>query len=113
MTVARVLVTAHLPGDGPARLAAAGHDVTYRDVTSAMPRDELLGAVAGTDALVEALGGEPLPRVRDKARPTLVERDLDWLAASPFCVGVHTSQRSGVQRAVAFICSSVAWFWCG
>ena len=34
-------------------------------------------------------------------------------AASPFCVGVQTSQRSGVQRAVAFIGSIVAWFWCG
>src|SRR6185369_17674916 len=34
-------------------------------------------------------------------------------AASPFCVGVHTSQRSEVQRAVAFIGSIVAWFWCG
>ena len=32
VTVARVLVTAHLPGDAPARLAAAGHDVIYRDV---------------------------------------------------------------------------------
>jgi hypothetical protein len=26
---------------------------------------------------------------------------------------VQTSQRSGVQRAVAFIGSIVAWFWCG
>ena len=34
-------------------------------------------------------------------------------AASPFCVGVQTSQRSGVQRAVAFIVSIVAWFWYG
>ena len=42
--------------------------------------------ITSTDALVEVLGGEPLSRVRDKARPTLVERDRDWLAASPFCV---------------------------
>jgi hypothetical protein len=34
-------------------------------------------------------------------------------AASPFCVGAQTSQRSGVQRAVAFIGSIVAWFWNG
>ena len=34
-------------------------------------------------------------------------------AASPFCVGAQTSQRSGVQRAVAFIGSIVAWFWYG
>ena len=50
--MARVLVTAHLPGDGPARLTAAGHDVAYRDVPAPMPRDELLAAVAGVDALV-------------------------------------------------------------
>src|SRR5688572_23459674 len=34
-------------------------------------------------------------------------------AASPFWVGAQTSQRSGVQRAVAFITSIVAWFWYG
>src|SRR5690606_22107147 len=34
-------------------------------------------------------------------------------AASPFWVGVHTSQRSGVHNAVAFIGSIVAWFWYG
>jgi len=34
-------------------------------------------------------------------------------AASPFWVGVQTSQRSGVQTAVAFIGSIVAWFWNG
>jgi hypothetical protein len=32
-------------------------------------------------------------------------------AASPFWVGHQTSQRSGVQSAVAFIGSMVAWFW--
>ncbi len=34
-------------------------------------------------------------------------------AASPFCVGHHTSQRCGVYSAVAFITSMQAWFWCG
>ena len=53
--MARVLVTAacrvtHLPV-----LAAAGHDVTHRAVDSPMPRDELLAAVAGADALVATL----------------------------------------------------------
>lgn len=33
-----------------------------------------------------ALLGEPLPRVRDKARPALTDLDREWLAASPFCV---------------------------
>ena len=37
------------------------------------------------DDLVDLLG-EPAPRVRDKARPALVDLDRDWLAASPFCV---------------------------
>jgi hypothetical protein len=34
-------------------------------------------------------------------------------AASPFCVGTQTSQRSGVYFAVAFIGSIGAWFWKG
>ena len=38
--------------------------------------------------------GEPLPRVRDKARPALHELDRDWLAASPFCL-VATSDEQG------------------
>jgi PPOX class probable FMN-dependent enzyme len=37
------------------------------------------------DELREVVG-EPLPRVRDKARSTLHELDRRWLAASPFCV---------------------------
>ena len=31
-------------------------------------------------------------------------------AASPFCVGTHTSHRSGVHLTVAFIVSMHAWF---
>lgn len=38
------------------------------------------------EAQLTALIGEPLPRVRDKVRPTLHPLDRDWLAASPFCV---------------------------
>jgi PPOX class probable FMN-dependent enzyme len=41
--------------------------------------------ITDVEALV-ALLGEPLPRVRDKARTRLTELDRDWLAASPFCV---------------------------
>jgi PPOX class probable FMN-dependent enzyme len=37
------------------------------------------------DQLVDLLG-EPVARVRDKARPALVDLDREWLAASPFCV---------------------------
>ena len=37
------------------------------------------------DELV-ALLGEPHQRARDKSRPTLLDVDRDWLAASPFCV---------------------------
>lgn len=45
------------------------------------------------EALVELLG-EPMPRVRDKARPALLDIDRAWLAASPFCV-VATSNPDG------------------
>jgi PPOX class probable FMN-dependent enzyme len=41
--------------------------------------------VTDIEGLVGLLG-EPLPRVRDKARTALTDRDRDWLAASPFCV---------------------------
>ncbi|MFT4082952.1 MAG: pyridoxamine 5'-phosphate oxidase family protein [Nocardioides sp.] len=37
------------------------------------------------DELVD-LVGEPLPRVRDKVRRSLVDADRDWLAATPFCM---------------------------
>ena len=52
--MARVLVTARLPGDPTERLAAA-HDLMYRDVDAPMPRDELLVRVAGVDAVVAVL----------------------------------------------------------
>lgn len=45
------------------------------------------------EQLVELIG-EPLPRVRDKARPALHEIDRQWLAASPFCL-VATSDADG------------------
>lgn len=41
--------------------------------------------ITSTDQLVDLLG-EPDQRVRDKARPALVDLDREWLAASPFCV---------------------------
>ncbi|WP_028659389.1 MSMEG_1061 family FMN-dependent PPOX-type flavoprotein [Nocardioides insulae] len=39
-----------------------------------------------SEAELRALIGTPLPQVRDKARPGLVESDRAWLAASPFCM---------------------------
>jgi glyoxylate reductase len=71
LTVARVLITAQIPGDGPARLAAAGHDVSYRDVAAPMPRDELLGAVEGVDALVAMLVDRVDAELLDAAGPGL------------------------------------------
>jgi PPOX class probable FMN-dependent enzyme len=50
-------------------------------------------AIRTVDELV-ALVGEPLPRVANKARPTLHELDRQWLAASPFCL-VATSAADG------------------
>ena len=52
--MARVLVTARLPGHSTQRLAV-DHDLTYRDVDAPMPREELLGSVAGADAVVAVL----------------------------------------------------------
>jgi glyoxylate reductase len=69
--VPRVLVTAQLPGEGPARLADAGHEVTYRDLTEPMPRDELLASVAGADALVAMLVDRVDAELLDAAGPRL------------------------------------------
>ena len=69
--MARVLVTAHLPGEGPARLSAAGHDVTYRDDPGAMPRDELLAAVRGVDALVAMMVDRVDAELLEAAGPQL------------------------------------------
>ena len=52
--MARVLVTARLPGSSTERLAA-DHDLIYRDVDAPMPREELLVRVAGVDAVVAVL----------------------------------------------------------
>ena len=41
--------------------------------------------VTSVAELVDLLG-EPLARVRDKTRPSLLDIDKAWLAASPFCV---------------------------
>ena len=49
--------------------------------------------VESVEALV-AVVGEPLPRVRDKARSVLHQLDRDWLAASPFCL-VATADEQG------------------
>ncbi|MEU5845581.1 pyridoxamine 5'-phosphate oxidase family protein [Saccharopolyspora shandongensis] len=56
---------------------------------------ELTGLVEITsvDELREIVG-EPLQRVADKARPRLHELDLQWLAASPFCL-IATASADG------------------
>lgn len=66
----RVLVTAKVPGDAPARLAAA-HDVAHRDVDSPMPRADLLAAVTGTDGLVAMLVDRIDGELLDAAGPRL------------------------------------------
>ena len=51
-----------------------------------------------TDATaLTALLGEPTERVRDKARPTLTELDVAWLASSPFCVIATASAAGGAD----------------
>ncbi len=42
------------------------------------------------EQLVDLLG-RPAPRIRDKARPALLDLDREWLAASPFCVMASSS----------------------
>ena len=50
--------------------------------------------IVTSDAELTDLLGEPMPRVRDKARTSLGEIDRQWLAASPFCL-VATSAADG------------------
>ena len=71
MTVARVLVTAQVAGDAVARLRAHGHEVTFRDVDSPMPREELLAAVPGVEALVSMLVDRVDVELIDAAGPSL------------------------------------------
>ncbi len=68
--MARVIVTAGVPGGAPQRLAAA-HDVTYRDVDSPMPRAELLDALRGVDGLVAMLVDRVDGELLDAAGPGL------------------------------------------
>ena len=48
----------------------------------------------GTEGQLVELLGEPVPRVRDKARSSLHPIDRDWLAAAPFCI-IATSDADG------------------
>lgn len=66
----RVLVTAGVPGDAAARLAAT-HDATYRDVDSPMPRADLLEAVSGVGGLVAMLVDRIDGELLDAAGPGL------------------------------------------
>jgi uncharacterized protein len=47
-----------------------------------------------SEAELRALIGTPVPRTRDKARPSLHEHDRDWLARSPLCL-IATSAADG------------------
>ena len=69
--MARVLVTAQVVGDAVARLRAHGHEVTFRDVDSPMPREELLAAVPGVEALVSMLVDRVDVELIDAAGPSL------------------------------------------
>jgi glyoxylate reductase len=71
VSVARVLVTARVPGDAVVRLRSAGHDVAWRDVDAPMPRDDLLPAVAGLDALCAMLVDRVDDELLDAAGPQL------------------------------------------
>ena len=47
-----------------------------------------------SEAELRELIGSPVPRTRDKARPSLHEHDREWLARSPFCL-IATSAADG------------------
>src|SRR3954471_14850574 len=47
-----------------------------------------------SEAQLRELIGNPVPRVRDKARSKLDQLDRDWLAQSPFCL-IATSAADG------------------
>lgn len=68
--MARVVLTARVPGGAAGRLAAA-HDLVHRDVDSPMPRAELLAAVAGADALACMLVDRVDDELLDAAGPAL------------------------------------------
>ena len=69
--MARVVVTARLPGDAVTRLQGAGHDVSYRDVDAPTPRDELLASVAGAEGIVAPLVDRVDAELLDAAGPGL------------------------------------------
>jgi len=56
--------------------------------------DRSTWAAVRSRAELSDLVGQPLPRVRDKARSALHQHDLDWLAVSPFVL-VATADASG------------------
>ncbi|MGL4743531.1 MAG: 2-hydroxyacid dehydrogenase [Dermatophilaceae bacterium] len=68
--MARVVVAARLPGNGPERLAAA-HELTYHDAHGVLPRADLLAVVAGADALVTTLADRVYAELLDAAGPGL------------------------------------------
>jgi glyoxylate reductase len=68
--VARVVVTARLPGTAVERLAAV-HDVVAVDSDDPVPRERVLEMVAGADALVVALVGRVDAELLDAAGPQL------------------------------------------
>lgn len=89
----RVVLTARVPGGAPARLAAA-HDLVHRDVDAPMPRDELLAAVAGTNALVCMLVDRVDDELLDAAGPGL--RVVANVAVGHDNVDVTACHRRGV-----------------
>ncbi len=93
--MARVLVTRTLPGDGLARLAAAGHEVDLWQEDAPMPRAELLARVATADGLLcmltDAVDDELLsaaPRLKVVANCAVGTDNIDLDAADRHGVAV-------------------------
>jgi glyoxylate reductase len=65
--MARVVVTGRIPAEGVEMLRSAGHDVWVWDEPTPIPRDTLLGAVVGAEAIVSLLTEKIDPELLDTA----------------------------------------------
>jgi glyoxylate reductase len=100
--MARVLVTRHLPAGGLDPLADAGHELVIRAEDTPFTHDEMLAAVAGTDAVVclltDRIDAEVIaagaPRLKVVANVAVGYDNVDLAAAT--AAGVAVCNTPGV-----------------
>jgi glyoxylate reductase len=69
--MSRVVITGRIPADGVTMLRDGGHDVWAWEEPTPIPRETLLGAVVGADAIVSLLTEKIDPELLDAAGPQL------------------------------------------